>query len=637
MNKRIPVLCAIGLGAACSGLAAVEVTNVSDTKDVGLHRIFTWTDTATPGTLTVLDDAGRDVDILVVGGGGAGGFYRGGGGGGGGVVTQKVHLAKGVYTITIGAGGIPDMFTSEQYDSYNAVPTPSATTCGGSSTFVGDGVSIEAFGGGGGGTSTTINNKWSGEDSDGLPGGCGGGSAGGGKVAAVGSQGGNGGIGGGSGGGGGGGAAPEDGAASTLGTGADGGAGFVSSITGLEVSYGGGGGAGASQQWTVPAAGGAGGGGAGGAWRYPNTEDVHTPPVAGVDGLGGGGGGGLGYNSWTVCGGAKGGSGTVIVKVYDEARVEPDTTIPGVANLWGVGSIKTIEKDVVCTWTNTAEAGAFEVLSKKGLDVEMLLVGGGGAGGFYRGGGGGGGGVVTQKVHLAKGSYIVLVGRGGIADRFNAEDYSSKGNMAPPSSLDANGGNSEFKNDSVNFVARGGGAGGTASNANNHWHGEDSNGSAGGCGGGSAGGGGVAAIGSQGGNGGISTGDGGAGGGGAVPENGFDVASGTAGSAGGAGLVSSITGQEVIYGGGGGGGASNQWTDPAVGGIGGGGAGGAWRNPNAQETHTLPVAGEDGLGGGGGGGLGYNWATCGGANGGRGVVVLRFCKHAASGFLLFVK
>lgn len=132
MNKYALAGCAIAAGVVCTCPAAVEVTNASATGDVGLHRVFTWTDTAAPGTLTVLDDAGRDVDVLVVGGGGAGGLYRAGGGGGGGVVYRKgVHLAKGVYTITIGAGGVPDVFTSEQYADCSVVPPSSAATCGG--------------------------------------------------------------------------------------------------------------------------------------------------------------------------------------------------------------------------------------------------------------------------------------------------------------------------------------------------------------------------------------------------------------------------------------------------------------------------------------------------------------------------
>jgi hypothetical protein len=88
--------------------------------------------------------------------------------------------------------------------------------------------------------------------------------------------------------------------------------------------------------------------------------------------------------------------------------------------------------------------------------------------------------------------------------------------------------------------------------------------------------------------------------------------------AGGNGVLSSITGEDVYYGGGGGAGGSDRdygTYAPGTGGLGGGGKGG-------KELHG--ANGVDGLGG-GGGGAGYNGViAANGGNGGSGTVILSF-------------
>lgn len=111
-------------------------------------------------------------------------------------------------------------------------------------------------------------------------------------------------------------------------------------------------------------------------------------------------------------------------------------------------------------------------------------------------------------------------------------------------------------------------------------------------------------------------GGGGGAGAGAVGGIGISAASYTAGP-GGAGCSSCITGSTVFYAGGGGGGTllGRPLSCPgaqALGGIGGGGNGGRYTSPlfTSGETNT----------GGGGGSSGY----IGGANGGSGIVVIKF-------------
>ena len=272
------------------------------------------------GTLNL--PAGVIADVLVVGGGGAGGYIRAGGGGAGGLIYERgVKLAGGAYTVTVGAGGVPN----------SANNTPGGN--GGDSVLAFGGTEVfRAVGGGGGGN---FNN------SDGGAYGAAGGSGGGNArfrfwprsgVEGQGNCGGTGMINNGNTAGGGGGAGEPGGSpVNSDRTAGKGGDGREIAITGTSVWYAGGGAGGTHFQksdntWKYyrGGLGGLGGGGNGGggsqdgSYQRSVTCSAYVWPTAGVDGLGGGGGGG-GYdnsNGAASSGGAKGGSGVVIVRYY---------------------------------------------------------------------------------------------------------------------------------------------------------------------------------------------------------------------------------------------------------------------------------------------------------------------------------
>ena len=265
--------------------------------------------------------ASAGAEILVVGGGGAGGLVRGGGGGGGAVVhVQHVNLAAQTYTATVGAGGIPDIFTYWYYgsdDTGKLHPGPStAATCGGaSSVSTAGGTIVTAPGGGGGGNFNYANGNIPAE-SYGLDGASGGGASGksttpglgtnglghdGGEASTDGDNSG--------GGGGGAGASGTNGSNSAAGAG---GAGIVCSITGEDIVYGGGGGA---SSYNLD--GGLPGEGGGGTGVSSKAHQSRSTDCNGVDGLGGGGGGGSGFgNRPSNFTGGRGGDGTVILRVF---------------------------------------------------------------------------------------------------------------------------------------------------------------------------------------------------------------------------------------------------------------------------------------------------------------------------------
>ena len=265
-------------------------------------------------------------DVLVVGGGGGGGSKCGGGGGGGGVVyTQSLAVASGIYSVTVGRGGIgaPDKST--------------VNTSGGDSGAFG----ILAYGGGAGGTFGGRTNSHYGLD---------GGSGGGGGIVrpwnyatrahgGTGLQGHDGGsgcninfmayggasyvgsayrsTGGGGGGAGGAGVAADYQDDPERVFGGNGGAGVLCEIYGA-VYYGGGGGGGAtSRAESGSFTGGIGGGGDGGV----TVGSTVKPGKNGTDGLGGGGGGGSGDTADSEGGaGGNGGSGVVIIRYHIPPR-----------------------------------------------------------------------------------------------------------------------------------------------------------------------------------------------------------------------------------------------------------------------------------------------------------------------------
>ena len=245
-------------------------------------------------------------------------------------------------------------------------------------------------------------------------------------------------------------------------------------------------------------------------------------------------------------------------------------------------------------FTGTGSLGSVTAFSPS---VEYLVVAGGGAGSCNANGGGGGGAGgfrtgVGFNIATAT-NYTVTVGAGGTGT----------------TGAGTNGGNSVFST-----ITSAGGGGGKVS----------ANGTAGGSGSGAPassagyiGGAGntPATTPSQGNNGGNNNTaapypGGGGGGAGAVGGNG----SGSQSGAGGVGQSSTITGTLVTYAGGGGGGGTVQGALGGAGGTGGGGAGG--------NGTTNGTAGTANTGGGSGGGGNDGSRTV--ANGGSGVVILKY-------------
>ena len=278
--------------------AVVTYSNPDD-LDVS-DLILTYTDTTTPGSLTLPEE--WSVRYLVVGGGGAGGTVlstdankgQGGGGGAGGFLTGDVNLAGQSYSIYVGAGGLPAAEQSAVESGGNG--HGSAITNATTSIEV-----VHALGGGGGGAQSAGRNgssggggsclsnaaKYSGgsgTSGQGYNGGAGNNvrqAAGGGGAGALGGNTSNG----------------------------SGGIGLQSDITGTLLYYAGGGGGGQSlpKSNTVSAhAGGQGGGGYGGLGT--NSEEYFAAP--GEEATGGGGGGGGRYGT-----GGRGGSGIVVIRL----------------------------------------------------------------------------------------------------------------------------------------------------------------------------------------------------------------------------------------------------------------------------------------------------------------------------------
>ena len=102
------VLCGLCVALGSSVVSAGEITSTGATVTTdGDDTIYTFSDINGVGTL-VVPEGGQRFDILLVGGGAGGFLYQ-----------RGVTLEAGTYTITVGAGGTPDVFTS----TYAAGPT----------------------------------------------------------------------------------------------------------------------------------------------------------------------------------------------------------------------------------------------------------------------------------------------------------------------------------------------------------------------------------------------------------------------------------------------------------------------------------------------------------------------------------
>ena len=278
---------------------------------------------------------------------------------------------------------------------------------------------------------------------------------------------------------------------------------------------------------------------------------------------------------------------------------------------------------IVNVYTNTATSGySFEV-PERVTEIDYLIVGGGGSGaggtGYKYGGGGGAGGVLTNIVPFAvapKATLIIKVGKGGVS--------------AATGRVGVNGSPSSITADAFTLEALGGGGGG----GNKSYVAKD-----GGCGGGGGGtGGSPAGKAIEDANGNLQGFDGGAttstsgeragsGGGGAGDKGGNGGSTSSTTGVGGKGILCDITGESLWYAGGGGGGSSSQ---AVAGGLGGGGNGGYGSSTLAK---SKGVPGEPGTGGGGGGGGAYQNSGPTGAQGGSGVVAIRYMSKVESQFV----
>lgn len=543
---------------------------------------------ANSGTFSINNDMA--CEVLLIGGGGGGGFNNGweggGGGGAGGLGLGTINFKKGItYNITIGNGG-----TGGQTGF-------SIGQNGSNTTIIGDVINENAYGGGGGsfytgndggsggGASGASQNYSAGNATKGLS------SSGvNANITYYGNRGGDGINPGGGGGGGGAGAAGNPTAGSWNFEGAVGGIGLQLSITGTPTYYAGGGGGARGIYGTNGGAGGLGGGGRGGGGGAA---------VAGTANTGGGGGGVGAYDA--TGGGASGGSGLVIIKY----ALKVYTT--GNSN-----TINTPSDNANHRYAYFINSGTFTTINS--LTCDILIVGGGGSGGGYSGGGGGGDVIYKSNFSLASGTYTITVGKGGIAPRSGGDNYIN-GNPGETSSI-----TSSISNFTPLYAAGGGGGIGynkstptTTPTAGSSAVGNYSSGGGGGAGSdqqnySSGSGNGVS------GDGGRSVGIYASGGGGGATGNGGNpnVSSNIAGI-GGAGFTSAITGTNIGYGGGGGG---SSWvaTNANIG-VDGGGNGG-----------TTSYSATDGAANRGGGGGGAATAYV-GANGGSGVIIIRYANN----------
>jgi hypothetical protein len=615
-------------------IQVAQVTPITyiDSGNVYAVESYTYYGAANTADYTRFFTKSTACDILIVAGGGSGGNDRGGGGGGGGIIFSQNITLNGTYTIKVGMGGL---------GSTSGTTGGSGTrgTNGMNSSISGTGLTtLTAIGGGAGGSCAT------GVTRDGISGGSGGGAShyNGAGVAGSGTvgQGKNGGIGfeWGAGGGGGGYTTVGTNASST--NAGNGGAGLSNTITGITIIYGSGGGGGSSGNGSGSGIGnqaiGIGGSVGAGNGTIQNVNGYD----ASVNGCGGGG---AGQSNGVTTKGGNGGSGIVIIR-YLLGTIPSNnflTTTPIVSpNIYTAGYFTESTRMFVHNGSSESQS-TYNINIPEDTICDMLIVAGGGGGGMDMGGGGGGGGVIElNNVLVTAGTHIIKVGKGG--DGAPAAGTNGQAFAHPYRINGKQGSNSSFDN----YIAIGGGYGGSS----HHPHRLGGQGGNGGSGGGSSGydpvnnvskaGTGVQGQGFRGGYGGQNYYSGGGGGAGEV-GGGPSTAAG--GAYGGRGKISYILGTPYFWAGGGGG--SGYSTTGGNGGLGGGGGGAVGTTSggvgyfngfaggggviNAQ-TNTPGGNAAEHTGGGGGGGAHYQGNNKGG-NGGSGIVIIKLKSLSKTG------
>jgi hypothetical protein len=583
------------------------IVSIQEGSNIYAVESYTYSGTANTADFTRVFPKNTTCDILIVGGGGGGGSTHGGGGGAGQLVFIHQANLNGTYNIKIGKGGIGG--------SINATSQP---TKGSNSEFG----SVIAEGGGANG-GNLLKDGGSGAGGDGYDNVSGKGLKNttidtflSGTIYSKGNDGGSGpssGIGHGGGGGGAGTAGTDGGIGQTTtgltitGNGGDG----LSGISEINYDFytkfgnygnlesdgkyyfagGGGGGAWGNVSGTYTPNGGNGGKGGGSKGGIFDEPTITYNPLPALNNTGSGGGGGAPGGG----AGSSGGSGIVIIR-YLLGTIPTNnllTSEPTVISPVMTESIRTFVHSggTEAQTTHTITVGQNTI-------CDILIVGGGGGGGFHTGGGGGAGGYYFQtNTIIASGTYIINVGKGGNGSANN----NARG---------SNGNDTTF-----NGITAKGGGGGASDN--------DPTGNSGGSGGGAD------WNGTPGADTDANT-DGNAGG---VPINitgqYYGSGGGGAGSSGftngngGTGKSNNITGTNTFYAAGGGGGRNegSNWS-----GIGGSGIGGNGGNGNTAATSGLNGTGS------GGGGSGFVTGPS-AANGGSGIVIIKFKSIVGAGIL----
>lgn len=281
--------------------------------------------------------------------------------------------------------------------------------------------------------------------------------------------------------------------------------------------------------------------------------------------------------------------------------------------------------------------------------VEYIIVGGGGAGGSSYGGGGGAGRVRTGTYTAVAGSYAVTVGAGGVP---NATYSTGRGGNSSVFSLTSEGGgyggsannNLTGQPTGGNIAAVSGGSGGggngysggqtpgaaTRTSATNDYGNAGGSGTTDGTAGGGGGGGGSGAVG---GTAPASSNRNGPGGNGGDGTSAVSALLGDIYSSMPTDWKTAVNSSGIYYiAGGGGGGVWTAATGTVSGGTGGKGGGGQGSNVAGAATGIIPppsicnAIASTGSGGGGGGD--YNSGL--GANGGSGIVILRYNNAATT-------
>ena len=591
-------------------------------------------------TYTINFPANANCDILMIGGGGGGGKDRSGGGGSGALILSIGNILSGTYTIRVGNGSLGATTGVNPVNGYDCeIVNSTGTTI------------FRAKGGGGGQSINEPNVYGSAPD----------GGSGGGKVSQFTGLGGN---------------AVSTNIVNGITTGP-----VVTSTYGV---YGNDGGRNitgwnGSNGSAMDAAGGGGigqGGSDTGSLVPVDSQFVANSPGKGGDGLyfatingvtynfknnfnvngiqdgttgnffiGGGGGGGAGGtfddNGGKGGGGRGGGSGSVGVSATGygsggggggDSNANGGNGSPGIVVIRVNEGYFTESTRMFVHNGSSDSQSAYNINIPEDTICDMLIVAGGGGGGMDMGGGGGGGGVIElNNVLVTAGTYTVKVGKGGDGAPAAGTNQQNGGHQYLINGKQ--GSNSSFDN----YIAIGGGYGGSSHQP----HKLQGQGGDGGSGGGSSGydpvnnvskaGKGVEGQGFRGGYGGQNYYSGGGGGAGEV-GGGPSTAAG--GAYGGRGKLSNILGTPYYWGGGGGG--AGYSTTGGNGGSGGGGGGavgtttggagyfngfaGGGGTTNSQ-TNTPGGNGAPHTGGGGGGGAHIGGGK--GGDGGSGIVIIK--------------